>query len=372
VRKRLFGTRRRIAVIVLAGAALVTAVAAYAYFTASGTGTGSAQTATTAALTVTQVGAGYDSLIPSGSYHQDQCFACAQISKFGNDITLANPGAQRLTSVVVAFRNWGGAITGLPVTLTINNTTNGPVTFTQSFDFPAAQLNGRPTVSNITFDLVSASVFVQQEFVYGLSFNPSGQASGLNVALSSSALNLVLGTDTHPGTVWVDTTAGAGIAGDFPTCTIPGVGFAQVTTDCGPYAAGNPGAYGTPAQVAAGSADIPAVEFNVVGGIAPGLTPGGPAQPIDFAITNPGSSSVHVDQVVTSVSSLSGTGSDGSIEACDSGMYPVAGSTAVINATVPPGTTVFANSGTSISMTDDGNNQDNCKGATVNLAFAAS
>ncbi len=359
------------------GLALLTALAvaavaggAYAYFTGSGTGTGSAKVATPANLTVTQVGAGYDSLVPGDGYHQDQCFACAQISEFGNDITLANSGAQRLTSVVVAFRNWGAGFNDVPITLTINHTTNGPVTKMVTPTFAAA-VGGRPTVTNVTFDFSSDSVFVQQEFVYGISFPTGGNAGALNVALSSSALNLALGTDTHPGTVWVNTSAGAGIAGDFPSCTTPGSGFAQVTTNCGPSASGNPGAYGTNAQVAAGSADIPAVQFNVVGGVVTGLTPGGPAEPVDFAITNPGSAGVFVGQVTTALGAITGAGSDNTIEACATSMYAIGGSPAAVAATVPPGTTLFVPSGTSISMTDDGNNQDNCQGATVGLNFTA-
>jgi len=65
-------------------------------------------------VTISQVGAGYDSLIPSNTYTEDQCLAgCDGPSEFGNDITLANPGSyQQLTSVVLAVRNWGPAITG--------------------------------------------------------------------------------------------------------------------------------------------------------------------------------------------------------------------------------------------------------------------
>jgi len=123
--------------------------------------------------------------------------------------------------------------------------------------------------------------------------------------------------------------------------------------------------------VEAGSADIPAVEVNVVGGIVPSLTPGGPSQPIDYAITNPGSSPVHVGAVTTSVSSLSHTGNNAGLEACSATMYPIVQATP-IDANVAPGTTVYDPSGGSISMTDDGNNQDNCENATVNLSFSAS
>jgi hypothetical protein len=222
-------------------------------------------------------------------------------------------------------------------------------------------------VSEIKFDLTAQSWNVQRQFVYGLSFNASGTASGLNVALASSAVNKAVGTETHPGTIWIATTAGAGIAGDFPACT-PGTGgaFASVTTNCGPSAGGNPGAYGNNVGPASADADVPAIEFNVVGGVAPGLTPGGVAQPVDFAIINPGSTSVHVNQVVTTISSVSNS------PACNQAWYQVTGSPALAIGTVAPGTTIVSPSGTAIAMTETGTNQDACQGATVNLAFSAS
>ena len=52
--------------------------------------------------------------------------------------------------------------------------------------------------------------------------------------------------------------------------------------------------------------------------------------------------------------------------------FHIDGSPATINVVVPAGTTVLAPpSGTRISMLDDVNNQDNCKGATINLAFTS-
>ncbi len=370
---KLIKSKKGMALLAVVAIVAIAAVGAYAYFTSTGTGTGAAQTAgSPAGLKITQVGAGYDSLIPNASYHQDQTYAGAGVTKFGNDITLANPGSQRLVSVAVAFRNWGGAITNLPITLSIDSGTSGPLSDTENFSFPAAiTLGSHPSTKTVTFDFNSQGAFVHQQFVYGISFD-SSLAGGLNVALSSSANNLSVGTDTHPGNVWLSTTQ-ASLGNDFPVCSTPvptGV-FESVNTDCGTDNGNNPGAYGTPAQVTAGNADIPAVEVNVVGGVIAALTPGGPALPVDFAITNPGSSSVHVSTVSTVASSLSGAGTDISIDPCDTSMYPIVGSPAAINANVAPGTTVFAPSGTSISMTDDGHNQNNCENATVNLTFSS-
>jgi len=175
--------------------------------------------------------------------------------------------------------------------------------------------------------------------------------------------------------VWLQTSYNT-IGNDFPACTAtPPVAtgvFESVITNCGTYSPTNPGAYGTQAEVNAGSADIPAVEFNVVGGAIVGLSPGSPSQPVDFAITNPGTTNVHVTQVITSVGSLSGGGSNSGLPACTTAMYPISGSPDTISANVAPGTTIFSPSGTRISLPDNNANQDNCEGATANLAFAAS
>jgi hypothetical protein len=357
-------TRKRISFLTGLAVAAAVAIGAYAYFAGTGAGAGKAQTAQASTLSITQIGAGYDSLIANQGYHQDQCFDCAQITELGNKVRLANSGLQRLVTAVVAFRNWGPEVSGVPITLSIQG---GPSAMATP-DLAAAQPNGRPSVSEVTFDFHGS--YVPQEFVYDISFDATGVASGLNVALSSSRNNLAVGSDSDPGTIWVNTTAGPGIDGDFPSCTTPGSGFAEVTTNCGTEAPGNPGAYGTNSEVAAGNADIPAVEFNVVGGVVPALYPGGPSEPVDFAITNPGSSSVHVNTVTVAASSLSGTGNDNTIEDCATSMYPVTQPNA-INANVPTGTTLYSPSGGSIQMTDDHNNQDNCEGATVHLSFTA-
>ena len=96
--------------------------------------------------------------------------------------------------------------------------------------------------------------------------SPPGQPSS-----SSSAFSLPVGTDTSPGSIWMNDSYN-GHNGDLPYtnagCTtndsLPTVGFAQVVTEACP--ALETGAYGLPAQVVGGNGDIPAVEFDVVGG----------------------------------------------------------------------------------------------------------
>jgi hypothetical protein len=368
----------------VAGAAFVLVLAggaAFAYFTSSGSGTGSAQTGKATALTISQVGPGYDSLVQSNAYTQDQTYGGAGITDFGNAITLSTPSAAQLVNVVVAFDNWGPAISNLPITLTITGTPGGaPLTDTQDYSFAAAINSDTPSETNITFNFAPQNAFVAQSLVYGISYDTntgdSPNGASLNVALSSSGSNLSVGSDTDPGTVWL-TTAWSTIGNDFPACTTPvptGV-FEQVTTDCGPYNSTNPGAYGTPSQVNAGSDDIPAVEFNVVGGTTPPLYPGGPSEPVDFAITNPGSGSAHVNTVTTTI----GTPTTGSIPgdaACSASWYSLAGGVGGgvvnVNETVAPGTTTLVvPSGLSISMPTDNVDQDNCQGSTLPLSFTS-
>ena len=381
MRKQLFGTKRRAIAVITGVVVLGASVAAFAYFTSNGTGTGTAGTATPDHLIVRQVGAGYDSLSPTSVYHQDQTYGGAGITEFGNDITLANPGSQRLVNVVVAFRNWGAAFgptTGNAVPLTLS-IVGGP-SDTVSPDIAAANsVTGRPTVTNVTFDFSNQTAFVPQQFIYGISFDTSGPAGGLNVALSNSTGgDLVVGTDTHPGTVWLSTTYSA-IGNDFPTCSTPGGSvptgvWESVITNCGASNPNNPGAYGdgTPATIV--HEDIPAVEFNVVGGVVTNLSPGGPSQPVVFAITNPGGTTQHVNTVTTSISSISNanTGVNGATLPCVAGWFSIAPAAQTINADVPGGTTFFPAPGTTISMPADAvHDQDNCQAATINLGFTS-
>ena len=397
-----FLRRKRVVIPAIVGVlALVGAGAVYAYFTSTGTGTGSAQVGSTKALTITQIGAGYDSLISSTAadpYIEDQTLGGDGPSEIGNDITLANTGYQQLVSAVLAVRNWGPAIPEAQIALYISKTVDGSVTFpVQTFDIPAANPDGSPTVDDLTFNVASQDVLVgggaeDNEFQYGFIFedpygsvpaDPHGE-SNLNPALSSSAFDLSVGTDTSPGSIWMNDSYGDN--GDFPYtnagCTtndsLPTVGFAQVVTEACP--ALETGAYGLPAQVVAGNADIPAVEFNVVGGVIPSLYPGGPAQPVDFAITNPNAGNVGVQSVTFMVSGITGVQMPteaGQLTCQPSWFTPLVQPTSPTNVEVPPGTTVYSPSGGSITLEDllpvgtPADNQDSCEGATVNLSFSS-
>jgi hypothetical protein len=359
--------------------------AAFAYFTSSGSGTGSAQTGSASNVTISQIGAGYDSLISTGAYSQDQCFACDGPNELGNSITLSTTDAAQLVNVVVAVDNWGAAVANVPMTLWINNSVGGgPVSDTQDFSFPAAiNPSTQPSETNVTFDFSSQGAFVGPSLVYGITFNttpgaaPVASADSLNVALSSSATDLSVGTDTNPGSVWLDDTFGQN--NDFPTCTsnaalTAGV-FEQVAVNCGPWNPNNPGAYGNEAV----TDDIPAVEVTVVGGTVTGLYPGGAAQPLEYAITNPGSGSVHVDSLSASVDTAGSdvkTPGGADVSGCLASWYPITNSPQTLGVNVPPGTTLFTTTSAtatdlSIKMIDSGTIQNACQGADVGLSFTS-
>jgi hypothetical protein len=384
--KRFIKSKKGLAVVATL-AVLGAAIGAYAYFTAGGSGTGTAQTGHAQELVIRQLGAGYDSLIPNsdssgypGPYIQDQCMnSCSGITEIGNEVTLATPGTQRLADVVVALRNRGPAIAQGALTITVD--VNGHIA-TAAPAIAGVQSNGRPTVTEVTVDFSGTAVFVPQTFTYGISFPElTGISDALNVALSSSLNDISAGTDGVPGSLFVKTD-GTDLSsdGDFPSCVGTGsTTFAAFATTCGDPAPANPGAYGTHDEVLAGNADIPAVEINVVGGTVGPLSPDGPAQPVGFAVTNPGPTSANLSSVTVPSFVLNGPlQSDTGQEACAAGMYSTSGSAtfAAPGTQVNPGQTLFilpsATNTTKVSMHDDGNNQNNCQNLTLTLTFASS
>lgn len=120
------------------------------------------------------------------------------------------------------------------------------------------------------------------------------------------------------------------------------------------------------ASTAAGST-VTVAQLGTVSGLAPGVA----AQSISARVTNPASATgtVHLTKVNVTIDTITGAGTGG----CLPGDYTIASpDMTTTTPDVAPGgtadftgaTIVFANSTTA--------NQDGCKGATVNLKFAAS
>lgn len=225
---------------------------------------------------VAPTGPAYDSLIPLNGgdpYTQDQTFAGAFAVEFGNEVNLATSG--QVTNVVVGMRNWGAAVSELPITLTLYNPRvsltreemTGPGTVitsvTQDFNVPAELGATDPSAFDITFNLATQRRILPSTIVYGISFTTFAQAPSLNVALSSSAKNLLVGSDKYNGYVDVKI-FGSTFGGwdtDAGTCGNPkATTFVATYIYCSDVSPLNAGAYGN-----ATNADIPAVEFNVLG-----------------------------------------------------------------------------------------------------------
>jgi hypothetical protein len=100
-----------------------------------------------------------------------------------------------------------------------------------------------------------------------------------------------------------------------------------------------------------------------------GLYPGGPAATLSGNFDNPNSSAVNISSVTASVSSVSNGASDGSKPACTASDFQIGGSMG--SATVPSGAGVGSWTGLTIKLLNTAANQDNCKGATANIACTA-
>ena len=111
------------------------------------------------------------------------------------------------------------------------------------------------------------------------------------------------------------------------------------------------------------SSAITAVQTSTISG----LRPGGAAQTLSGNFTNTTNSggSVYVTTVTASISSVSGGAG-----ACSASDYTLANAAMSVGADIPAGTAQGSWSGATIQFNNTGSNQDGCKGATVNLAYA--
>jgi hypothetical protein len=150
-------------------------------------------------------------------------------------------------------------------------------------------------------------------------------------------------------------------------------GAAVVTLLAALTLAGVATAYWTQGGTGTGSAatgTTVSIVVNQTSAVA-GLYPGGPPQALSGNFDNPNPGSVFVAGVTAVVDPTWSPQLDGSKPPCTAGDF-VIGGTATVNAQIAPGVGVGSWNGLTISMTNAGTNQDNCKNVTAPLLFSAS
>jgi hypothetical protein len=110
---------------------------------------------------------------------------------------------------------------------------------------------------------------------------------------------------------------------------------------------------------------VTAVQTSTVTAMQPGDT----AQTLAGNFTNPNSAPVYVTSVTASISSVTKAGG-APAGACDATDYTLATPVMTVGAEVAAGTAKGSWTGATIKFNNKGTNQDGCKGATVNLAYA--
>lgn len=119
------------------------------------------------------------------------------------------------------------------------------------------------------------------------------------------------------------------------------------------------------AATSAGASNLAIAQTSTLSSMYPGDTP----QTISGTVTNNASQSAYVAQVVVSIASVTKGGSP--VVGCDATDYALTNPTMNVAKDIAGGSsTTF--SGATIQFNDKTSNQDACKGATVNLAYAAS
>lgn len=134
----------------------------------------------------------------------------------------------------------------------------------------------------------------------------------------------------------------------------------------GAYAYWTQGGTGTGSATAGSTSALTVNQTNTV----TGLYPGGTAAALSGNFTNPNASAVTISSITASVSSVSNGASDGSKPACTAADFSIGGSFGGTTVPAGPGT-VGSWSGLTIQLLNTAANQDNCKGATANIAYTA-
>jgi hypothetical protein len=131
------------------------------------------------------------------------------------------------------------------------------------------------------------------------------------------------------------------------------------------YAYWSAGGSGVGSATTGVNSSITAVQTSSV----TGLVPGSPAQTLSGNFNNGNTSPVYVTSVVASISSVTEVGSPTGY-VCSAADYTLTNPTMAVGAEVPAGTAKGAWTGATIAFNDlAGVNQNNCKGATVNISY---
>ena len=118
---------------------------------------------------------------------------------------------------------------------------------------------------------------------------------------------------------------------------------------------------------AAGSSNVTVVQTSTVTAMQPGDT----AQTLTGKFNNPNTGPAYVATVTASIASV--VKDAGAVTGdCDATDYTLANAAMTVNAEVPAGSNVGNWTGATIKFNNKATNQNQCKGATVNLAYAVS
>jgi hypothetical protein len=121
------------------------------------------------------------------------------------------------------------------------------------------------------------------------------------------------------------------------------------------------------AETAKGTEPLIVRQTSVVAGMGPGVT----AKPLSGNFDNPNSGPVFVRTVTASIASVT-QGPDALDGTCAADDYTLNSATMTVNKDIPAGEEVGNWTGATIKFNNKEENQDDCKGATVNLAYTIS
>jgi hypothetical protein len=138
-----------------------------------------------------------------------------------------------------------------------------------------------------------------------------------------------------------------------------------VATAVGAYAYWTQGGSGSGSATAGTTTDVTVNQTSVT---ASTLYPGGPSEALSGTFTNPNASPVNIGSVTAVVSSITGAGTpDIDHPACTTGQFSIGGSSGPYTGV----TTGSAWSGLTISLSNNGLNQDTCKSAVAHITYTA-